>query len=120
MKKLFILLTLILSLYANDTKEILFLLKNLQKIQYNYKPVNSLYNKQNKKIKYFFNNKKVKKIQIKYVLEVIFNNKVKINGRWYKNGERIDNYRVVVVDNNVFLRNKHKLISLKFQPKVLK
>jgi len=120
MKKLVVLLIMI-NLYASDTKEILFLLKDLQKIQYNYKPINKLFNntKKPKKEIYKLKDTKPKKTQTKYVLEVIFNNKVKINGKWYKNGDAIDNYKILVVDNNVFLINKHKTISLNPKPKVL-
>ena len=120
MKKLIILL-FIGSLYANETKEILFLLKNLQKIHYNYTPINSLYksHKQKKEI-YKPIIIKATKISKTYILEVIFNNKVKINQKWYKNGDIIDNYKVVITNNNVFLKNKNKIISLKPKLKVLK
>ena len=123
MKKLLIILVA-LNLYANDTKEILFLLKKLQKIQYNYKPIISLYNI--KKIEQIhkpvinLKHKNVKKVNKTYILEVIFNNKVKINGKWYKNDDIIDGYKIVIMGNNVFLKNKYKTIILKHKLKVLK
>jgi hypothetical protein len=45
----------------------------------------------------------VKKV---YELQAIVNNRVKINGKWYKVGEKIDDFTFVsIVGNGVFLKN---------------
>ena len=59
--------------------------------------------------------KKIKKKKIYLHLQSIFNNKVKINTKWYKLGAKIGNYRIIRIDykhQSVLLRSNKKLLRL--------
>jgi len=116
MKKFILLLIATLSL-ASDTKEILELINILKQQKIEYKPIKNLYDpfckvitiKKNNVIIYnpMPNRKK------SYHLEIIFQNKVRINGKWYKNNDKIDKYIIVLKNDKVYLKYKNKLKQLK-------
>jgi len=115
MKK-FILLFIATLSFAIDTKEILKEINILENIDFRYKEITNIYNP-------FISNKKRKNSSINiplvteskkgvYNLEVIFQNKVRINNNWYKNGDKLDEYIIIIRNNKVYLKNKNKLIKL--------
>jgi len=118
MKKLILFIAILC--YANETKEILKMIDLLQTQKISYKPIKKLYNPfiNEEKQKIISNNidfgyfipKKEKKV---YDLEIVFQNKVRINGKWYKNNDKIDQYKIIIKDESVYLKNKKKLIKLK-------
>ena len=51
-----------------------------------------------------------------YILEAVLNNSAFINKKWYKKGQKLDNYRVTYISKkSVTLKNSdgHKILSLK-------
>jgi len=115
MKK-FILLFIATLSFAIDTKEILKEINILENIDFKYKEITNIYNP-------FISNKKRKNSSINiplvteskkgmYNLEVIFQNKVRINNNWYKNGDKLDEYIIIIRNNKVYLKSKNKLIKL--------
>lgn len=59
--------------------------------------------------------KKLKKRKLHLRLESIFNNRVKINTKWYKVGSKVAGYRIVKIDYNkksVLLKSGKKLLKL--------
>lgn len=120
MKKLIILIAVVC--FANDIKEILEMINLLHTQKYEYKPITHLYNPfvdkkiknkivNNTKFQYnIHNNTNIKKT---YNLEIVFQNKVRINNKWYKNNDKLDNYRVIMKNDKVYLKNKKKIIELK-------
>jgi len=123
MKKLIILLFLSI-LSAHNVEEITKMIQLLKEREVKYVKVGELYDpfyppKQVKKKKITkFNFMKAKKDKVKkkssnYNLEVIFGNKVKINGQWYKIGQMIGNYKIIRKKREIFLKNGSKYLSLK-------
>jgi hypothetical protein len=116
MKKLILFIAIIC--FANDTKEVLELIKILQHQKITYKPITNIYNPfYNPKIikqakNNFFIPISTKTEKTKYNLEIIFQNKARINGKWYKNGDKLNKYKVVITNNKVFLKHKNKIIYL--------
>jgi len=118
MKKLILLIGILA--FANDTKEILKMINILQAQQSIYKPITNLYNPfnlQKNNIKATnttnFNYNLPTNTKKTYNLEIIFQNKVRINNKWYKNNDKIDNYKVFIKNEEVYLINKNKTIHLK-------
>jgi len=115
MKKLIIFISVLC--FANDTKEILDLLNILKHQHSVYKPIQNLYNpfktkqlKTDKKATFIIKKEKPKP---KYILEVVFQNKARIDGKWYKNNDNLDKYKVIIRNNKVFLQSNSKIIYLK-------
>ena len=118
MKKLILLIGVLA--FANDTKEILKMINILQAQHSIYKPIKNLYNpfySQKNNIKATntinFNYNLPTNTKKTYNLEIIFQNKVRINNKWYKNNDKIDNYKVFIKNEEVYLINKNKTIHLK-------
>lgn len=114
MKKIIILIATLA--FGLDTKEILKEIEILKNINFNYKEVQNIYNpfitkKQSTKYEQI---PAIKAISQKsnYNLEVIFQNKVRINNSWYKNGDKLDEYIIIIKNNKVYLKNKNKVIKL--------
>jgi hypothetical protein len=121
MKKLLVLLAI--TLYGYDIKEELKLIKILQNYNTAYIPIKSLYNPFNPKNKIKTKPKQKKIIVIpqtqhNYILQAIFQNKAKINNIWYKNGDKIDKYTIIIKNNKVFLKNKNKLLLINRKPQL--
>ena len=123
MKKLIILLFLSI-LSAHNVKEITKMIQLLKEREVKYVKVGKVYDpfnppKQVKKTKITkFNFMKEKKDKVKkensnYNLEVIFGNKVKISGQWYKIGQMIGNYKIIRKEREIFLKDNSEYISLK-------
>jgi len=106
-------------LFANDTKEILKMIKILKNRDFSYQEIVYIYNP------FVKNRVKEKKMETKqtvtdlieykttYQLEAIFQNKVKINNVWYKNGDKLDKYIIIIRKNAVYLKDKDRVIRLK-------
>jgi hypothetical protein len=125
MKKLLI-FVFILSLYANDTKEILQLIEIIKHKTPSYREINDIYNpfeenhhKTKSTNKISKSNDKVYKSNETYNLQVIFDNKLKINNQWYKIGDKIDNYKIVKKNDKFMLINNKKVILLS-NPTIIK
>jgi len=113
MKKVIIFLAIFA--FGNETEEILKMMDILKHQNFKYTPITKIYNP-------FTKTQVIKKHKINitiapikthnYKLEVVFQNKAKINGNWYKNGDKIDSYTVVIKDTQVYLINKNKTIKL--------
>ena len=123
MKKLIILLFLSI-LSAHNIEEITKMIQLLKEREVKYIKVGKVYDpfyppKQVKKKKITkFNFMKEKKDKVKkkssnYNLEVIFGNKVKISGQWYKIGQMIGNHKIIRKEREIFLKNGRKYLSLK-------
>ncbi len=57
--------------------------------------------------------KKTAKKRVYYKLYSIFNDKAKINGRWYKIGSKVGSYRLVSINSNsVLLRKRNRQLRL--------
>ena len=57
--------------------------------------------------------KKTAKKRVYYKLYSIFNNRAKINGRWYRLGSKVGSYRLVSIgSDSVLLRNKYRQLRL--------
>ena len=114
MKKLIIFIAIFL--FADDTKEILKLINILNHKSFSYIEVNNIYNPFVDKPKVQPIKMKIKtkaeKINTNYTLEVVFQHKVKINGNWYKNGDTIDGYKIILIGYKVFLKKHSKTILL--------
>jgi len=127
MKKL-ILIFISIYLYGNDVQDILNMSKLLKNYNNKYQTIQTVYDpfaKEKPKIKPIIIRPiyhKITKPIIKktYHLEIVFLDKVRINGQWYKNNARIDDYRVIIKGNNVYLVNKHKTIKLTNKKSLLK
>jgi len=112
-------------LFANDTKEILNLIKDLHKQTFSYVEVSNLYNPFTNTKTNTYQTKPIKIIQpkitnIKYKLEAIFQQKVKINGNWYKNHDKLDEYTIIISQNKVYLKNNKNIIDLTKKQTLLK
>ena len=106
-------------LFANDTKEILKMIKILKNRDFSYQEIVYIYNP------FVKNRVKEKKMETKqtvtdeieyktsYQLEAIFQNRVRINNVWYKNGDKLDKYIIIIGKNSVYLKDKNRLIRLK-------
>jgi len=106
-------------LFANDSKEILKMIQILKNRDFSYQEIVYIYNP------FIKNRVKEKKMETKqtvtdeieykttYQLEAIFQNKVKINNVWYKNGDKLDKYIIIIGKNSVYLKDKNRLIRLK-------
>ena len=104
---------------ADDTKEILQMIKILENATNStYKEVSGIYNPFVKKSKVDLIHKKrvVHSVTIsdnsKYNLEIVFQNRVRINNNWYNDGDKLDNYTIIIKNNKVYLKNKNKKILL--------
>jgi len=116
MKKIIIFITVFL--FGEDTKEILKLIQIFNNKSVTYQEVSNIYDpfiKSKKrasihipKIKYVA----PQKHSIKYRLEVVFQNRVRINNNWYKNGDKLDNYIIIMKKNRVYLKNKKTMMLL--------
>ncbi len=114
MKKIIILIATLA--FGLDTKEILKEIEILKNINFNYKEVQNIYNpfitkKQSTKYEQIPTIKAISQ-KSNYNLEVIFQNKVRINNSWYKNGDKLDEYIIIIKNNKVYLKNKNKVIKL--------
>ena len=120
MKTITLLLTIFSTIYANDIQDILKMTKLLKTYNITYKPIKNLYNpfvvqhkiQTVKKHPILIKKISVLKPKKTYHLEVIFSNKVRINGQWYKNYDKIDDYVVIIKNNKVFLKHKNHTILL--------
>jgi len=119
MKKLIILMGALMYLYSNDTKDILRMMDSLNKINFQYKEVQTIYNpfvkKTNNNIvtKTKIKTTKTTKVNTSYNLEVIFQNKARINNKWYKNNDKLDKYIIIIKNQKVYLKSKNSLIQIK-------
>jgi len=118
MKKIIIFIAIFA--FGNDTKEILNLINILNNKSFSYKEVKNIYNpfvkksktQQNKDNSNFVFFESPQKSNLKYTLEVVFQNRVRINGSWYKNYDKIDNYTIIIKNNKVYLKNRERTILL--------
>ena len=106
-------------LYAQNI-DIINMIKILQNTKKTYHPIQTLYNP-------FITTKKAiinpiikvqtppKQNKINYNIQVIFQNKVKINNIWYKNGDKLDKYTIIIKNSNVFLKDKNHIQKLSRQ-----
>jgi hypothetical protein len=106
-------------LFANDSKEILKMIQILKNRDFTYQEIVYIYNP------FIKNRVKEKKMETKqtvtdeieyktsYQLEAIFQNRVRINNVWYKNGDKLDKYIIIIGKNSVYLKDKNRLIRLK-------
>jgi len=120
MGKIVAILLITISCFAGEVREILSLINKVKHQDFSYKEVSNLYNP-------FKKRKKLPKIVRKptnfvvadtdlkndYQLEVKFQNRVRINNVWYKNGDKIDNYTIHMKKGRVFLINRNRVIELK-------
>lgn len=121
MKKFIIFLAVFLFADVSDTILKLQDMKNMKKkflkIDYNIfkeekKPVIKKVLKINKI-------KKAKKINLH--IFAIFNNKININGNWYKKGDIVYDYKIIkVLNNGVVLKKHSKITILKIKESILK
>ena len=113
MKKIIIFITTFL--FAQDIQELLKMAKMLKK-DTEYKQINNLYNpfsyKKVSKMDIIKVKKTTKQNNINYNLQAIFQNKAKINNVWYKNGDKLDKYIVVIKGFDVFLKYKNHIEKL--------
>jgi len=130
MKKIILTFIIIYS-YGNNIQDILNMSKLLKNYKTEYRPIKKIFDPflmENKKrktiiVKPIIYHQKIKKpviIKRDYHLEIFFLDKVRINGKWYKNNDKIDDYRVIIKNNNVYLVNKIKTIKLKNNHSLLK
>ena len=114
MKKTIILISTLA--FGIDTKEILKEINILKSITFQYTEVKKIYNPFIKNLKKYKNtNTPTLIVQPKkenYNLEAIFQNKIRINNNWYKNGDKLDEYIIIIKNNKVYLKNGNKLIKL--------
>ncbi len=124
--KIFILLTLFITILISDAKLVSNIEKTLQKvmdesraktaesIKVDYDPFNSISKKQEivKKSKTV---KPKQKIEAKNpLLSMIFNKKAFINGEWYKQNDKYADYVVTKIDKDtVVLKKKDRYTTLK-------
>ena len=122
MKK-FIILLFMSILSASDIDDIIEMIHILKKRSLNYIKISDIYDPFNPQI----NTKKgVTKLIIpknspkienktknSFNLEIIFQDKVKISGQWYKIGQMIGNYKIIRKKREIFLKNGSKYLSLK-------
>jgi hypothetical protein len=116
MKKIIILCFGLLFVFADETNQITNLIKQINKKQFEYKEITTIYDPfvSVKKINGKLHLPKATSKQIKkvYRLEVIFQNKAKINGKWYKNNDKIGKYKIIIQKNQVYLKSKNKQFLL--------
>jgi len=114
MKKIIIFIAIFA--FGIDTKEILKEIQLLNNIDLKYKEINNIYNpfiaknKQKRDISY--TPLVIKEKKTEYNLEVIFQNKARINNNWYKNGDKLDEYIIIIKNNKVYLQKNGKIIQL--------
>jgi len=114
----FILLLITTLCLANETKEILELINILKQQKVEYKPITNIYDpfctvKNNNKTTTATIYRPLIKQKTSYNLEIIFQNRVRINGKWYKNNDKIGKYILIIKNNKVFLKYGNKLKQLK-------
>jgi hypothetical protein len=121
MKKFIIFL--FVAIWANETQDVLNLINMINKYKFEYKYINNLYdpfgykrNVLHHKIVVLQKKKHRKKI---YKLEVVFQNMVKINNKWYNIGSNIDGYKIIKKDREIFLINRYRKIKLS-TPNIIK
>jgi len=103
--------------FGIDTKELLKEINILKNTSFEYKEIEKIYNpfiQKNKNNIYFTPIKTINESikQKNYNLEVIFQNRVRINNTWYKNGDKLDEYIIIIKNNKVYLKKGKKLILL--------
>ncbi len=121
MKKIFFLF-FIITFSFSDVSDIIFKIKkieNSKKIFLKYPPYNIFINKQ------ITNNIQQTIIQssplINMKIYAIFNNKVNINGQWKKEGDYINDYKIIKIHPNfIVLRKNNKIKLLKFSSNIIK
>jgi len=111
---------MILSLFGDDSKEILNLINILKNKKFEYSEIVTIYNpfkKEKAVLKEKFKKLAVvetnSKIERDYNLEIIFQNRVRIDNSWYKNGDKLDNYTIILKNQKVYLKDKNRTIELK-------
>jgi len=117
MKKLIIFLAILL--YA-DISDILIKIKDIENMKKSFLKVNYNIFGENYNIESSFipvvNN------EINLNIFAIFNNKVNINGKWYKTGDEVEGYKIFkITSDKIFLKRDNKIIVLKIrQSNILK
>ena len=112
-----VLLVFVGVLLFGDVSNILLKIKDIENIKKNFLDV-----KYNIFGAYVQNVKIVPLTQeIKLKIYAIFNNKVNMNGKWYKLGEEINGYKIVkILKNGVVLKKANKYFYLKIKNTILK
>lgn len=118
MKKVFFLL-FIITFSFSDVSDIIFKIKeieNSKKIFLKYPLYNIFINKKTN-ITPIIKSAPVENMKI----YAIFNNKVNINGQWKKEGEYINDYKIIkIFPDYVVLRKNNKIKLLKFSSNIIK
>ena len=122
MKKFIILLFLSI-LSASEIDDIIEMIHILKKRSLNYIQISNIYDpfspqiKTKKGVTKLIIPKNSPKIENKtknsFNLEIIFQDKVKISGQWYKIGQMIGKYKIVKQGGEILLKNGKRLILLK-------
>jgi hypothetical protein len=121
MKKFIILLFLSI-LSASEIDDIIEMIHILKKRSLKYIRISNMYDPFNPQIKTKTgvkliipkNSPKVEnKTKNSFDLEIVFQDKVKISGQWYKIGQMIGKYKIVKERGEILLKNGNRLISLK-------
>jgi len=108
MKKLIIFLFVVL--YA-DISDILIKIKDIENMQKNFLTINYNIFAENYNTEPSFIPAVNNGIELK--IFAIFNNKVNINGKWYKTGDKIESYKIFkITPDKVFLKENNKIIIL--------
>jgi len=121
MKKLVIFL--FITLWANETEDILKLIDKIENYKFHYTYIKKLYDPFGYKRKILHHKVTITKKKViknnSYNLQIVFQNRVKINNKWYNIGDKIGNYTIVKKNGQIMLVNKYSIIKLS-QPSLIK
>jgi hypothetical protein len=119
--RILVILLFIASILSADIKEFLSSIEEFKKAKNHqgaqigsiYNPFLNYNNKVALKKEFKFSTKKTDKVLSQLSLEVIFNNKAKINSKWYKKGDKIGNISIwKILSDKVILKDGNKSIVL--------
>jgi len=111
MKK--IIIVLISTCLFADVKETIKLMHILDNFDFSYKPITTLYNPFRTKVITSLPSKNSMNNSFQtYKLEVVFQNRVRINGNWYNIGDKIDDFIIKKDGNKICLKNSKQKIIL--------
>ena len=119
MKKFIIFIAVFI--YA-DVSDVILKIKEIENIKRKFLKIDyNMFETKNKEVLIPLPVIKRKKKEVKLVLNAIFNNKVNINGKWYKVKDKVFDYVIYkILEDKVVLKNGNKIIVLKIRPNILK
>ena len=121
MKKILFLLSAVL-LYG-DISDIISYIKNMESYTLKFKKIvhynvfSDIVAEKSENLKINGNTNNSKNIAI----YAVFQNKININGHWYKIGDVIDGYKIIKINNNeVVMKKKGKIKTIIFKSNIIK